>query len=112
MLPTNRPPTSPGEILREEFLKPLEMTQAALAVKMGKPVQLVNLILNEKRGITAETAILLGEALGTSAEVWMGLQADWDLWHALRKMGRKPPKQAPATPGVASKRSSGHSVRA
>ncbi len=85
MLPKNRPPTAPGEMLLEEFLKPRGITQVELALRMGVPIQRVNTIVNGKRGVTAETAILLGEALDTTPEFWMGLQADYDLWHALRK---------------------------
>jgi antitoxin HigA-1 len=85
MLPKNRPPTAPGEMLLEEFLKPRGVTQVELASRMGVPIQRVNTIVNGKRGITAETAILLAEALDTTPEFWMGLQADYDLWHALRK---------------------------
>jgi antitoxin HigA-1 len=85
MLPKNRPPTAPGEMLLEEFLKPRGVTQVALASRMGVPIQRVNTIVNGKRGITAETAILLAEALDTTPEFWMGLQADYDLWHALGK---------------------------
>jgi len=85
MLPKNRAPTAPGEMLLEEFLKPRGVTQVELASQMGVPVQRVNTIVNGKRGITAQTAILLGEALDTTPEFWMGLQVDHDLWHALRK---------------------------
>jgi addiction module HigA family antidote len=85
MLPKNRPPTAPGEMLLEEFLKPRRVTQVELASRMGVPIQRVNTIVNGKRGITAETAILLAEALDTTPEFWMGLQADYDLWHALRR---------------------------
>ena len=84
MLPRNRPPTPPGEMLLEEYLRPRGVTQVALAATMGVPIQRVNTIVNGKRGITAETAILLSEALDTTPEFWMGLQADFDLWHALR----------------------------
>lgn len=82
MLPKNRPPTTPGEILTEEFLKPLEMTQLALAEKMGIPVQRVNLIINGHRGITAETAILLAQVFDTSPHFWMNAQSAVDLWAA------------------------------
>jgi antitoxin HigA-1 len=89
MLPMNRPPTSPGEMLLEEFLKSRGITQVELAARMGVPVQRVNTIVNGKRGISAETAVLLSEALDTTPEFWMGLQADHDLWHALRKRAGK-----------------------
>ncbi len=89
MLPKNRPPTAPGEMLLEEFLKPRAVTQVELASRMGVPIQRVNTIINGKRGITAETAILLAEVLDTTPEFWMGLQADYDLWHALRRRAAK-----------------------
>lgn len=89
MLPRNRPPTLPGEMLLEEYLRPRGITQVELAASMGVPIQRVNTIINGKRGITAETAILLSEALNTSPEFWMGLQANYDLWHALRKRGAR-----------------------
>jgi antitoxin HigA-1 len=69
----------PGEILREEFLKPLGLTQRQLADAIHIPVQRVNLIVNGKRSVTADTAYRLGRYLGTSADLWMGLQQDWDL---------------------------------
>ena len=75
-------------MLLEEYLKPRGLTQVELAVRMGVPIQRVNTIVNGKRGITAETAILLSEALNTSPEIRMGLQSDHDLWHALRKRAR------------------------
>jgi antitoxin HigA-1 len=96
MLPTHRPPTAPGEMLLEEFLKPRGVTQVELASRMGVPIQRVNTIVNGKRGITAETAILLAEALDTTPEFWMGLQADHDLWHALRKRAAVKGKGTPA----------------
>lgn len=91
MLPKNRPPTPPGEMLLDEYLKPRGITQVELAARMGVPIQRVNTIINGKRGITAETAILLSEALNTSPELWMGLQANHDLWHALRKRSARRP---------------------
>lgn len=86
MLPKNRPPTTPGEVLLEEFLKPMGMTQLALAEKMGIPIQRINSIINGKRAVTAETAILLHRAFGASAEFWMNLQTRCDLWAAQRKL--------------------------
>ena len=91
MLPKNRPPTPPGEMLLEEYLKPRGITQVQLAARMRVPIQRVNTIINGKRGITAETAILLSEALNTSPQFWMGLQANHDLWHALRKRSARRP---------------------
>jgi len=86
MLPTHRPPTSPGEMLLEEFLRPHGLTQIDMAKRMGVPIQRVNGIINGRRAISAETAILLAMVLGTSAEFWLGLQSSWDLWHAKQHM--------------------------
>lgn len=69
----------PGEILREEFMKPHGLTQTKLAADLGIPLQRVNLLLNEKRGVTPDTAYRLGRYFGTSVELWMGLQQDWDI---------------------------------
>lgn len=79
MLPRRRTPTHPGEILGEEFLKPLEVTQVALAEHLGVPVQRVNELVRGKRGVTPETAWLLAGALGTTPEFWLNLQANHDL---------------------------------
>ncbi len=79
MLPANRIPTHPGEVLQEEFLVPLGLTQVALAEHLGIPVQRVNEIVRGKRGVTPETAWLLAQALGTTPEFWSSLQANYDL---------------------------------
>jgi len=88
MLPKHRPPTAPGEILLEEFLKPARITQGVLAEKMGVPIQRVNLLVNGRRAVTPETAILLARALKTTPELWMNLQTAYDLWHAERRLAR------------------------
>ena len=79
MLPKNRIPTHPGEILLEEFLLPLEIPQTTLAAHLDIPVQRVNELVNGKRGITPETAWLLAGAFKTTPEFWMNLQAQYDL---------------------------------
>jgi len=79
MLPEKRITTHPGEILAEEFLKPLDMTQIAFARHIGVPLQRVNEIIRGKRGITPETAWLFSEALGTTPQFWMNLQNTFDL---------------------------------
>ena len=79
MQPSNRIPTHPGEILREEFLVPLGQTQVALAEHIGVSVQRVNELVRGKRGVTPETAWLLSQALGTTPEFWLNLQAAYDL---------------------------------
>lgn len=86
MLPKHRPPTAPGEMLLEEFLKPLGMTQRDLAERMSMGVQSINLIVNGKRGITAETAVRLSRVFRNSPQFWLGVQMDWDLWHAERAL--------------------------
>lgn len=89
MTPKHRPPTHPGEILAQEFLAPLGMTQAALAQRMGVPLQRVNTLIAGKRGVTPETAILLARAFGTSSQFWMNLQTAFDLWHAERTLEKR-----------------------
>jgi addiction module HigA family antidote len=70
-------------MLDEEFLKPLGITQADFARRIGVPVQRVNLLVNGRRGVSPDTALRLERALGMPASFWIGLQQDWDLWHAL-----------------------------
>ena len=72
-------PIHPGEILREEFMKPRGLSQNALARALNVPPRRINEIVLEKRRITADTALRLGRYFGTSAEMWAGLQADYDL---------------------------------
>ncbi len=79
MLPTRRISTHPGEMLVEEFLKPLGVSQVEFARHLGIPVQRVNEIVKGKRGISADTAWLFSQALGTSPEFWLNLQAAHDL---------------------------------
>ena len=82
MLPTDREPTPPGEMLREEFMKPLGLTQAQLAQKLGMPRVAVNAIVNGKRSITPATAMRLAKALGTTPEFWINGQIAVDLYRA------------------------------
>lgn len=79
MLPKNRIPTHPGQILLEDFLKPLGISQVALAEHLDIPVQRINELVRGKRGVTPETAWLLAGALGTTPEFWINLQANHDL---------------------------------
>lgn len=79
MIPSNRASTHPGIILLKEFLEPLGQTQKALADHLGVPVQRINEVVRGKRGVTPETAWLLGEAFNTSPEFWLNLQATYDL---------------------------------
>jgi antitoxin HigA-1 len=82
MLPTDREPTPPGEMLREEFLKPLGLTQAELAEKLGMARVALNAIINGKRSITPATAMRLAKALGTTPEFWLNGQIAVDLYRA------------------------------
>ena len=79
MLPENRIPTHPGEILLEEFLKPMGVTQVAFAKHIKVPIQRVNDIIRGKRGVTPETAWLFSQAFGTTPEFWLNLQSNYDL---------------------------------
>ncbi len=79
MLPENRTTTHPGEVLLHEFLEPLRQTQKALAEHLGVPIQRINELVRGRRGVTPDTAWLLSQALETTPEFWMNLQASYDL---------------------------------
>ncbi len=83
-VPTNRVPTHPGEMLREEFLVPMKITQRELADGIRVPYQRVNELVNGKRGATPSTALRLAKYFGTTPGFWMNLQLRWDLYHAQR----------------------------
>ncbi len=78
-------PFHPGEILLEEFLTPAGITQTVFAEKLGWTRARLNELIKGKRGVTADAALDLAEALGTSAKLWMNLQATWDLSQAERR---------------------------
>ena len=82
-LPTRRPPTHPGEMLLEEFLKPMGLTQTEFARRLGVSYPRLNEIVKGRRSVTPDTALRLARVLGMPADFWLGLQLDWDLWHAL-----------------------------
>ena len=81
-IPTHRAPTHPGELLLEEFLKPMGLTQRELAVAVSVPYQRVNEIINGRRGITPGTALRLAKFFGVSPDFWMNIQLRWDLYFA------------------------------
>lgn len=83
------PAIAPGEILVEEYLKPLGLSQLETARRLGVSLNRLNEIIRGKRGITADTALRLGKLLKTSPQLWMRLQADWDLHRALERAARK-----------------------
>jgi len=81
-VPTHREPTHPGEMLVEEFLKPMGLTQRDLAEGIRVPYQRVNELVNGRRGVTTATALRLAKFLGTTPDFWLNLQLRWDLYHA------------------------------
>jgi addiction module HigA family antidote len=80
MIELNRMPTHPGEILREEFLIPLDMTQSHLAKALHTSFRAINELVNEKRGITIEMALKLSKYFGTTPQLWLNLQNQYDLY--------------------------------
>ena len=90
MLPTHRPPTHPGEMLLKEFLEPLGVSQVEAATRMSVPFQRLNGIVNGRRAVSADTALLLEALTGWDAQIWLTLQAKWDLWHAMKARGNRP----------------------
>ncbi len=84
-VPMNREPTHPGEILLEEFLKPMGLTQQEMADGIHVPYQRVNEIVNGRRGVTPSTALRFAKFFGTSPGFWMNLQLRWDLYHTQQK---------------------------
>jgi len=97
-LPRNRPPTHPGEMLFEEFVKPLDLTQAELARRLGVSYPRLNEIIKGRRSITPDTALRLSRVLGMSADFWLGLQQDWDFWHAMNSPEAKQIKRLKPIP--------------
>ncbi len=81
-IPTNREPTHPGEMLREEFLIPMGITQRELADAIHVPYQRVNELVNKKRGVTPSTALRLSKFFSVSPDFWLNLQVRWDLYRA------------------------------
>ncbi|HET59564.1 MAG TPA: addiction module antidote protein, HigA family [Chloroflexi bacterium] len=81
-VPTNRTPTHPGDMLLEEFLQPMGLTQRQLADRIHVPYQRVNEIVHGKRGVTPHTALRLAKFFNTSVDFWMNLQLRWELYFA------------------------------
>jgi antitoxin HigA-1 len=107
-IPTDRPPTHPGDVLLEEFLVPMQVTQRELADAIHVPYQRINEIINGRRGITPGTALRLAKFFGMSPDFWMNMQLRWDLYNAqlsekdtLKTMRRYNPASASkAQPGA------------
>ena len=83
-IPTDREPTHPGEMLLQDFLGPLGMTQSDLATAIHVPFQRVNEIVRGRRGVTPSTALRFARFFGTTPDFWINLQLRWDLYHAQR----------------------------
>ena len=89
------PPLHPGEVLREEFLVPLKMSAGALARICGVPRTRIERLANEETGVTADTALRLSKAFGTTPSVWLNLQNDYDVLVAKRALGKQLDKIEP-----------------
>jgi len=89
MIPKNRKPVHPGEILNEEFLKPLELSQYRLAKEINVPARRINEIILEKRSVSADTALRLSRYFGNTAQFWMNLQMQYDLGREQVRVGVK-----------------------
>ena len=88
-VPTHREPTHPGEMLLEEFLKPMGITQRDLADEIRVPYQRVNELVNGKRGVTPSTALRLAKYFSNSPGYWLSLQHRWDLYHAMKSEAKE-----------------------
>ena len=89
MITTQRKPVSVGEMLVTEFMEPLVLTQGALAEAMGVPRKHVNELCNDRRAVTADTALILSRVFGNSADFWLNLQRRNDLWEAMHSAERR-----------------------
>jgi len=101
-IPTHRAPTHPGEMLLEEFLKPMGLTQRDLADSIHVPYQRINEIINGRRGVTPSTALRLSKFFGVSPDFWMNLQLRWDLYFAQQSEADKLKIIKPVSPQQAS----------
>jgi len=92
-IPTDRVPTHPGEMLKEEFLTPLGLTQRELAKRLKVSYPRLNELIHARRGMTPDTALRLEQLLGVEAQFWLNLQLAWDLYHARRSAQAKTIRQ-------------------
>lgn len=100
-IPTHGPPTHPGEMLLEEFLKPLGMTQTELAEKIEVSYSRINELIRSKRGVTPEMALRLEQLFGMEAQFWLNLQLAWDLYHVLHSPAAKEIRKIKRLPTLA-----------
>ena len=97
MLPKNRKPSHPGEILLHDFLEPMKRTQQDFAKHLDWTYAKVNEIVNGKRGVSEEAALCFSDALGTSPQFWLNLQANYDLWRAQQAHKKVKPLKSAAS---------------
>jgi addiction module HigA family antidote len=100
-IPTNGPPTHPGEMLLEEFLRPIGMSQTELAAKIGVSYPRINELIHGKRGITPDTALCLEQLFGMEAQFWLNLQLAWDLYHLIHSPSAKRIRKIKRLPALA-----------
>ncbi|MBP6942187.1 MAG: HigA family addiction module antidote protein, partial [Syntrophorhabdaceae bacterium] len=93
-------PVHPGEVLLEEFLKPMGISQNRLAINIGVPARRINEIALGKRGVSADTALRFARFFGTSAEFWLGLQSQYDLDVTAEELGKRLEREVRAYAGV------------
>lgn len=89
LIPNHGPPTHPGEMLREEFLRPLKLTQRELALRLDVSYPRISELVHGKRGVTPDTALRLERLLGRPAQFWLNMQLAWDLYHATHSPGAR-----------------------
>ena len=106
-IPTDRPPTHPGAMLREEFLEPLGISQTELAEWIGASYPRINELIHGKRGVTPDTALRLEQAFGMDAQFWLNLQLAWDLYQARHSPAARAIARIKRHPGVAARQVSG-----
>jgi addiction module HigA family antidote len=95
MLNLKRKPAHPGEIIREEFLEPLGISQTELADSLAIPFKTINKLINEKRNLNSELALKLSRYFGTSVELWLNLQNQYDIYFILKNRGKEIKKVHP-----------------
>ncbi|GBE15358.1 MAG TPA: addiction module antidote protein, HigA family [Proteobacteria bacterium] len=100
-VPKYGPPTHPGEMLFEEFLEPLKMTQVELAERLGVSYPRINELIHGKRGVTPDTALRLERLFGMEAQFWLNLQLAWDLYHVSHSPSAKVIRKIKLLPGLA-----------
>ncbi len=100
-IPTHGPPTHPGAMLLEEFLKPFGMSQVELAERICVSFPRVNELIHAKRGVTPDTALRLERLFGMEAQFWLNLQLAWDLYHAAHSPAARAIRKIRRLPAVA-----------